>query len=347
MQKMMCLAAAILLGAGVACAALTEADLTPEKVVAAMKAQPANARRAYARQVLEAVAARPADDAAKVQALTTASRALLSGGGSIGVIADIFNTVPVEHLQGVADLLAKENFDQKVNGMTDEQFDAFCKKVVSVASREIEASGSDSPAVRMSILAATFTKASSNPDRTRPQMVAALPAAVQAAAATYITASESGNREVIAAAAGVDEVAETPADPDAKRVVKAEQKKTDAVSQETVSAAEEPKAADKPKAEAAYLEPKPPANAKGEPSAEAEVDVKVPLLSRFADDVLGITIDTMEASMYDWESPGLLPPTVAPTGALDVEAGVDSTTPEGTPRPLPVKPSPTYGNQYL
>ena len=204
MKQLTLLAAALL--AGSLCAALTPADLTPEAIAPAIAAKPETQRQAYAREVLQAIAASPADDAAKTQALTSASRALISGAGraqGIAVIAEIFNTVPVAQLQGVADLLGDVNFGQAVNGFTDAQYDDFCAKVVGSASRYIESSGTDSPAVRMSILAATFAKASSDADRTRPKLIAALPTSVQAAAATYVAASEQGNREVIAAATGV------------------------------------------------------------------------------------------------------------------------------------------------
>ena len=187
-MKQLTLVAAALL-AGSLCAALTQADLTPEAIAPAIAAQPEAQRQAYAREVLQAIAASPSDDAAKTQALTSASRALISGAGKaqgVAVIAEIFNTVPIAQLQGVADLLAEVNFGQAVNGFTDAQYDDFCAKVVGSAARYIEASGTDSPAVRMSILAATFAKASADPDRTRPKLIAALPASVQTAAATYM-----------------------------------------------------------------------------------------------------------------------------------------------------------------
>ncbi len=366
---------ATLLVAGVASAALTNADLAPQAIVQAVKAKPAAQRTAYARQVLEAVAARPADDASKVQALTTASRALLTGAGSISMIAEIFNTIPVEHLQGVAQLLATENFDQKANNMTDAQYDEFCEKVVSSASRYIEASGTDSPAVRMSILSATFTSASANPDRTRPRLIAALPVAVQAAAATYIAASEAGNREVIAAAAGVDEVTETPKDPDAEHVVPAAAAAATAVAVASATSADSATASEAgatatagatapapAQAKDDYLEPNPPPASSDE--EKKEVDVKVPLLSRFTNDVLGITIDTMEASMYDWQPGSFLPATFSPTTSAGILTGIDEGTLDNQPDYLPLNPkqrkdnidrnpspspspSPVYGNQSL
>ena len=220
MKKMWILMTAVaLLGSGVALAALTEADLAPTRIAAAIKAKPANERQALAKQILEAIAAQPTDEETKTQQLITAARVLISSGNSIGMIAEVFNSIPMEYLQPVAETLGKANFDQQANKMTDAQFDAFCAKVVSSASRYIEASGTDSPTVRISILAATFSSASSDPERTRPAMIAALPASMQAAAATYIAASEQGNRDVIAAATGVDEVAGTPADPNTGNII--------------------------------------------------------------------------------------------------------------------------------
>lgn len=369
MNKSMITAAALLL-AGSLCAALTEKDLTPQAIVPAIAAQPENQRQAYAREVLQAIATSPADDTAKTQALTSASRALIAGAGAsqgIAVIAEIFNTVPVAQLQGVADLLAEANFGQATNGFTDAQYDDFCTKVVASASRYIEASGTDSPAVRMSILAATFTKASASPDRTRPKLIAALPTAVQAAAATYVAASEQGNREVIAAATGVDEVTATPADPDAANVVAAPASQAAqaaaAQSAPAPAAAAQPAAAQAAAADAAvgdpaeperltartdYLEPA-PIPAEGDDAGEAQtVEVKVPLLSRYTTDVSGLTTAAMMASMYNWEvqSPGVVSlPGLG--GPIEPVAGIDEQIPENFPRPKKLPPSPLYGNQRI
>lgn len=325
---MVAMMAAVLVSGGAY--ALTEADLTEAKIQAAMAAKPAAQRQAFARQVLEAVAARPTDEASKAGELLMAARALLTAGGSIGTISEIFNTVPVEHLQAVAELLGSENFEQTSNRMSDAQYDAFCAKVVSAASRYIEASGSDSPTVRMSILAATFSKNSTDPERTRPQMIAALPPAMQAAAATYIEASEWGNLEVLAAASGVDEVTETPPDPGAERVV-------------TVAAADEE---GEIKPESDYLEPQPPkAEVAGKKEAEEETpSAKVPILARFATDVTGLTMDTMFSAMYDWEQPSLMLPTMINATSPEQMVGAGEFGLANQVRPMD-PPSPSYGNQ--
>lgn len=355
MKKLWILMTAVaLLGSGVAMAALTEADLAPTRIASAIKAKPANERQALAKQILEAIAAQPTDEETKTQQLITAARVLISSGNSVGMIAEVFNSIPVAYLQPVAETIGKVNFDQQANGMTDAQYDTFCSKVVSSASRYIEASGADSPTVRISILAATFSRASSDPERTRPAMVAALPPAMQAAAATYIAASEQNNREVIAAAAGVDEVAATPADPNANSVVAAAIAETAAPAAEpTAPAAAQQVAANEPPPAAERqevpVEPLPTTTPTATEKGEV-AEVKVPLLSRFSTDVLGITVDTMGAAMYDWEQPSLLPPSVVDYAAQPeqmVGAGEFGTT--GQPRPTDVilPPSPTYGNQYL
>lgn len=352
MKQLTLLAAALL--AGSLCAALTPADLTPEAIAPAIAAKPETQRQAYAREVLQAIAASPADDAAKTQALTSASRALISGAGraqGIAVIAEIFNTVPVAQLQGVADLLGDANFGQAVNGFTDAQYDDFCAKVVGSASRYIESSGTDSPAVRMSILAATFAKASSDADRTRPKLIAALPTSVQAAAATYVAASEQGNREVIAAATGVDEVTPTPADPDAGNVVPvpapAAAQAAPTVNQAAPTPAVDPAGPERLTAETAYLEQnRPTAEEEGEEART--VEVKVPLLFHYATDVSGLTMEAMRASMYNWEvaAPGVVAlPGLG--GPIDPVAGIHEQVPANFPRPRPLPPSPVYANQRI
>ena len=374
MKKLWILMTAVaLLGSGMAVAALTEADLAPTRIAAAIKAKPANERQALAKQILEAIAAQPTDDETKTQQLITASRVLISSGNSIGMIAEIFNSIPMNYLQPVAETLGKANFDQQANKMTDAQFDAFCAKVVTSASRYIEASGTDSPTVRVSILAATFSSASTDPERTRPAMIAALPTAMQAAAATYIAASEQGNREVIAAATGVDEVAETPADPNTGNIVAPAAATAEPATEPAVAATEpaatpatEPAAeqtAGSPALEAQEVPVAPlpsttTAAAEGEPAREVP-EVKVPLLSRFSTDVLGLTIDTMGSAMYDWDNPTLLPPTVVDYAAQPEQMiGAGEFGIANLPRPTDVimppdpsdiiePPSPPYGNQYI
>lgn len=335
MKKMLVLAAAILLAGTAVRAALTEKDLTPAAIQKTISATPAANRQAVAKQVIEAIAAQPMEADAKVQALISASRALLQGGGSVAIIAELFNTIPVEYLQSVAELLSRENFNQAANGMTDAQYDAFCTKVVSSAAKYIEASGSDSPAVRISILVATFSSASSNSDRTRPQLIAALPPAMQAAATTFVLASEQGKREDIAAATGVDELAGKATDPDADKVVGPKVVATDNV---------------KPamEAEEDYLEPMPP-SASG--SAADEVpDVKVPLLARVANDVLGYAIEMNLVSMYSWDVNAPLPPVISfnPTPELvpDEMGPLGQIVPVEYPSGGDL-PSPSYGNQAI
>lgn len=386
MKKMLILAAALLLGGAFAHAALTEKDLTPSAIQKTIAATPVAGRQTAARQILEAIAAQPMDDTAKAQALLSASRALIQGGGSIAIIAELFNSIPVAYLQSVAERLARENFDQQVNGMTDEQYDTFCAKVVSGASKYIEASGTDSPAVRISILAATFSAASSDPERTRPQMIAALPPAMQAAAATFVLASEQGDRDVIAAAAGVDEVAESVSDPDADKVVEvkqeapaeepaaeaapAEEAVAESAAAATVVAAVDPAIEDDPadeapvnqtvpamEPEADYLEPAPPpATSDAAESGDEAPAVKVPLLSRFADDALGAALDAHMTTLYAWDAGDILPPTIdfdpvpelipgemTPAGFQAPMIEEDSDEPPVAPEPI--IPSPPYGNQ--
>lgn len=229
MKKMMLLAMIALFGAGIICAAITVADLEPKAIRTATAALPKNQRQDYARQIIEAVAAQPTDEVTKTQQLTSTARALIAGartGGALGVIAEIFNTTPITNLQAVADLLSTNNFGQKLNGMTNQQFNTFATKLIKGASEYIMATGTDSPTLRISILVAAFTKASEEEEITRGLLIAALPESMRAAAATYITASEQNNIAVIAAAAGVDAVEATPADPDADNVVKPEETTT-------------------------------------------------------------------------------------------------------------------------
>lgn len=335
MNKMMLFAIAALFSAGIACAALTAKDLTPAAVRDAVAALPAKQRQDYARQIIEAISASPEDEATKTQTLTSAARALIAGartGGAVGIIAEIYNSVPVANLQGVANLLAANNFGQTLNGMTDEQFDKFAATLVKSASQYIMASGTDSPTLRISILVATFTKASADAERTREKLLAALPASMQAAARTYVTASEQNNASVIAAAAGVDAVEATPADPDAGNVVQPRVIAEDPATPEAEEAYLTPKAADQPESE--------------KPEGENDGDAKVPLIARMSSDVLGFTIDAMHMTIYSWD-------TIEPTArvadpVIGTMPGLSSTfeMPGNAAPTMPfLPPSPAYGNQ--
>lgn len=341
---------ASLLLVGGAFGALREADLSSSAVRETIAAKPAAERQAYARQVLEAIASQPIDDAEKAEKLVQAARALLSGANSVSIIAEIYNSVPVAFLQGVSDLLQRNNFAQALqrdkNGtmMSNDYYDSLCEKIVSTASRYIETSGTDSPTVRVSILAATFSKGSTDPERTRKRMIAALPVSMQAAAATYIAASERNDGDMLAAVTGVDEVVETPADPDAGHVVQ--------VAENGEASAEQPMS-EPGDSELAYLEPEAPAVEKRELEPPMpEVDAAVPMLSRFSSDVMGIAFDALMASMYDWEEPGLTPPALALVSDPEHMVGAGEFGIATQPRPLPSvpdlpPPSPTYGNQYI
>lgn len=334
MKKMLVLAAMILLAGSAVHAALTEKDLTPAAIQKTITATPAANRQAVAKQIIEAISAQPMEADAKAKALLSASRAMLQGGGSVAIIAELFNTIPVEYLQSVAELLARENFGQTANGMSDAQFDAFCSKVVSSAANYIEVSGADSPAVRISILVATFSTASSNPERTRPQLIATLPPAMQAAATTFVLASEQGNREDIAAAAGLDEVAAKTADPDADKIAG-----PTVVAKDEANPAAQTTPAMEPEDD--YLEPTPPSAAAGAAGEEVP-DVKVPLLARFADDALGIALEMKMAAVYSWEGNAPLPPTINYDPIPELVPG--EIGPAGQAAPLP---SPSYGNQSI
>lgn len=349
MKRILLLAAVALVGAGSVCAALTEADLTTPAISRAIRQKPEGERQAFAREVFGAIAAQPIDDAAKTQAFVSAARALIDGAGkqTVHVIAETFNSVPVAQLQGVADLLATVNFDQRVHEYSDADYNKVASAIVKSASQYIEASGADSPAVRMGILAASFTKGSQNPERTRPIVIAALPTSVQAAATTYMGASEQGNREMIADAAGVDAVEPTPADPDAASVVPA------ATAATTTAAAAAPA---EPAAEAAATAEEDAPAAKTANNGGG-TEVKVPLLSRWAADHLGLTFDAMRAATYDWaavEDPASVrTDPVVPTlpGFGNVVGVPGEQFPAGQPlrKPgvsLPL-PSPGYGNQRI
>lgn len=341
MNKMMLLAMIAIFGVSVVSAALTQADLAPAAVRTAVSKLPANQRQAYAREIIEAVAARPDDEATKTQDLTTTARALIAGartGGALSIIAEVFNSVPVTNLQGVSDLLATNNFGQKLNGMTDAQFDAFASKLVKSASEYIVASGTDSPTLRISILVATFSKASSDADRTREALLAVLPASMQAAASTYIAASEQNNASVIAAAAGVDAVEATPEDPDADKVV-----------QPKATADETP--ATTLAAETDYLTPEPASKTSRPSVVEADPagdpDAKVPLIARLTSDVQGMTLDAMFMAVYEWDviepAQRIDDPVIGTLPGIGAPDAVPGNPAPNMPSFLP--PSPAYGNQ--
>lgn len=322
MKKALVFVTLALLGANVVYAAVTQADLAPAAIQAKVKALPRDQRQAYAKEVIEAISAQPISNEEKAEQILSASRALLAGARTTGVIAEIFNSVPADILPGVAEQLAKRNFTQSANGYNDEQWNEFCTRVVSLCSDYIASSGTDAPALRQGVLVGSFTMASENPESSRSAMLAVLPAATAGAAAIYSDAMVSGNTEVLSEGAGVDEVAETPADPDEDNVVRADD---------------------------SYLTPSAPENTTtATPGDDDEDVVEVPLLNRYSDDILGITLDNSFGTLYNWDdAANELRPTY-PSMDNAIVVGTDEQVPAGaTPAPADdvEEPSPLYGGQ--
>lgn len=284
-RSLLFFALTVALGATPAFAALTANDLEPASVNAAVAALPAAQRAAHVGQVIQAIAAMPADSDTRIAKIVSASRAAIaaaSDGGATAVIAQLYISTPVDLLPGVAELL-RPNFSQEVNGMDDTTYDAFCTRLIKNAADAIEISGTDAPATRMAILVATFVKGAKDPERVRALYTQALPSSVAEVAPTLVGAAMTGNVDQLAVSAGVDEVAEAPADPD--RVVAA----TDAGG-----------------AQGEYFDSPAPGvvgeAAAGEPAPSEEKVVAVPLIARYVSDVNGMQMDMHEALFFDWET---------------------------------------------
>ena len=353
MKRMMLLAAILLLGVGsVHAAVLTEADLTPAVISRTIQATAeGQARLNYARQVMVSIGALPGEAGAKTQRLVSAARALIGGAGNrqgVAMIAEIYTSAPLENLQGLSDILADNGFGQEENKMTDAQYDAFCAKVVKTASDYIAASGTSAPDVRIATLVDAFSKGSNDPARTRPGLVAVLPAGYVNAVEQYDNAAIAGQtRTFVAERAGVDTVAATPADPDTNNVV---QRQPQSQAEEVAEDYLERTSPDVRDTAADDGTPDAPSSFETVPAPEG---VQVPLLARCVTDNLGLTQDAMSDAVdnlfYDWEThPATMPGRVFQyeTG-LPISVGIDAQIPAPfpRPRPLPARPSPLYRNQ--
>ena len=347
MKRMMLLAAILLLGVGsVHAAVLTEADLTPAVISRTIQATAeGQARLNYARQVMVSIGALPGEAGAKTQRLVSAARALIGGAGNrqgVAMIAEIYTSAPLENLQGLSDILQEEN------KMTDAQYDAFCAKVVKTASDYIAASGTSAPDVRIATLVDAFSKGSNDPARTRPGLVAVLPAGYVNAVEQYSAAATAGQtRTFVAERAGVDAVAPTPADPDTNNVV---QRQPQSQAEEVAEDYLDRTSPDVRDTAADDGTPDAPSSFETVPAPEG---VQVPLLARCVTDNLGLTQDAMSDAVdnlfYDWEThPATIPGRVFQyeTG-LPISVGIDAQIPAPfpRPRPLPARPSPLYRNQ--
>ncbi len=348
---------ALALVGNVAFGALTEADLTPAAVKAAIEARAPEARRAYLQEVIAAINALPVDDETKAQMIVSAIRAAISGarqgGGGMGLIAEAYISTPANLLPAVAKLL-QPNFSQETNKMTDEAYDTFCLQLINNVSEGIGVSGADAPATRMAILAATFIGGASDPDRVRESFTNALPASIAAIAPTLVAAAEANNVERLAASAGVDEVTETPADPD--KVVRTPAATEPTADDPTADDATADADADSaPQAQTDYLTPEGPEVVDADD--EDSISVAVPLLPRSAGDLIGGAMDMHMALQFDWEGA-----TAAGLDVVDrdtpiptyIGVGNVSTIPgfaeAGVAVPaLPALPeaSPSYGNQSI
>lgn len=353
MKRMMLLAAILLLGVGsVHAAVLTEADLTPAVISRTIQATAeGQARLNYARQVMVSIGALPGEAGAKTQRLVSAARALIGGAGNrqgVAMIAEIYTSAPLENLQGLSDILADNGFGQEENKMTDAQYDAFCAKVVKTASDYIAASGTSAPDVRIATLVDAFSKGSNDPARTRPGLVAVLPAGYVNAVEQYDNAATAGQtRTFVAERAGVDAVAPTPADPDTNNVV---QRQPQSQAEEVAEDYLDRTSPDVRDTAAAKGTPDAPSSFETVPAPEG---VQVPLLARCATDDVGLTQDAMMDAVdnlfYDWEThPATEPGRVFQYEmGLPISVGIDAQIPAPfpRPRPLPARPSPLYRNQ--
>lgn len=353
MKRMMLLAAILLLGVGsVHAAVLTEADLTPAVISRTIQATAeGQARLNYARQVMVSIGALPGEAGAKTQRLVSAARALIGGAGNrqgVAMIAEIYTSAPLENLQGLSDILADNGFGQEENKMTDAQYDAFCAKVVKTASDYIAASGTSAPDVRIATLVDAFSKGSNDPARTRPGLVAVLPAGYVNAVEQYSAAATAGQtRSFVAERAGVDAVAPTPADPDTNNVV---QRQPQSQAEEVAEDYLDRTSPDVRDTAADDGTPDAPSSFETVPAPEG---VQVPLLARCVTDNLGLTQDAMSDAVdnlfYDWEThPATMPGRVFQyeTG-LPISVGIDAQIPAPFPRPRPMPPSPLYRNQRV
>ena len=353
MKRMMLLAAILLLGVGsVHAAVLTEADLTPAVISRTIQATAeGQARLNYARQVMVSIGALPGEAGAKTQRLVSAARALIGGAGNrqgVAMIAEIYTSAPLENLQGLSDILADNGFGQEENKMTDAQYDAFCAKVVKTASDYIAASGTSAPDVRIATLVDAFSKGSNDPARTRPGLVAVLPAGYVNAVEQYSAAATAGQtRSFVAERAGVDTVAATPADPDTNNVV---QRQPQSQAEEVAEDYLERTSPDVRDTAADDGTPDAPSSFETVPAPEG---VQVPLLARCVTDDVGLTQDAMMDAVdnlfYDWEThPATEPGRVFQYEmGLPISVGIDAQIPAPfpRPRPLPARPSPLYRNQ--
>lgn len=317
------------------------ASLTPEAIVSTMKEKATGERQAYAAMVISSIASMPISDEEKIAKIISAARALIAGskdGNTIGVIAEIYNSTPVQYLPAIAKMLAG-NFDQELNGFDDAKMALYIEKIVGRSAAYIEASGCDSPAIRAGILAATFLEAATNKEAATATIGAALPASFKEAALAYAQDVTAGNVETIAQGAGIDseEITETPAtDPDADRVV--------TVAEKTTPAAETP-AVDAPVVTPVDPEPTVDETTEEDDAAaieaivnedptksEDDLTTQVPLLSRFAKDVSGVLSDTVHSTLYDWEEIDMLALPTDPLGASLLGLGNVTIVPgEATP----------------
>lgn len=292
-------------------------DLTPQVIVKAAKEKAPGERQAYAAMVISSIASMPISDEEKTEMTISAARALIAGskdGNSIGVIAEIYNSTPIQYLPAVAEMLAS-NFDQSLNGLTDDQMATYIEKIVGRSAAYIEASGCDSPAIRVGILASTFITAAANKEAATAKVASVLPNSVRAAALAYAEDVRNGELETIAQGAGVDveEIADTPTtDPDANNVVENPNAEKDAQDAKEIA-----DAIDRGEGDILHRED----------SEDLDGMSNVPLLSRFAKDVPGMLSDTIDSTLYDWEAVDIIGLPTDPLGASLLGLGNVTTVP--------------------
>ncbi len=262
---------------------MTEADLTRAAIHKSIATKAPKARREAVRNVIAAIEALDIDDTEKIEKLITASRAMISAskdGNAVGVIAEIYTRISIEYLPAVSSMLMETGFGQKDNGLTDEQMSTFIKVVLKSCTDYMVSAGCDAPAARAGIMTAAFVGAAENQEMATLAANEALNKNIRTAALAYSEDLLKGSTTLLSEGSGVAEFGEKPAvDPDKDHIVSYNKTKEEAV-REGAHAVEHPRTGS---------------------DDESLEQMKVPLISRFANDVSGIVSDTMASTVYDWE----------------------------------------------
>lgn len=186
-----------------------------ETITKEIKALAPDARKDYVKMTIAKIKAMPISPEEKTKMIVEASRAMIASAGKVtaAVIAEVYASAPIEMIPAISESLIK-NFDQDLNKLSNAQFNAIAKVIIDASVARMDQDHPDAETVRIAALV-NMLNAAAKPTiegEDKVNFVSHLPEDKQEAVEAIVEKLQENDLDAVAAAAGVDEVVDTPDD---------------------------------------------------------------------------------------------------------------------------------------